>query len=61
VKNGPTTLTATTERWVTPGIVMHTRPMGFALMGLLYDDTTEQGMENVRLATTLRLRLKDLR
>ena len=27
-------------------------------MGLPYDDTTEQGMGNVLLATTLRLHLK---
>lgn len=58
VKNGPTTLTATTGRWVTPSIVMHTRPTGSVLMGLPYDDTTEQGMGNVLLATTLRLHLK---
>ena len=58
VKNGPTSLTATTERWVTPSIVMHTRPTGFVLTGLPYDDTTEQGMGKVLLATTLRLHLE---
>ena len=60
-KNGSTTMTVTTGRWVTPNIVLHTGPTGFVQMGLLDDYTMEQGMGDVLLATTLRLHLKILR